>query len=191
MEALRMTPARQAHDWTFYVVLLAIAQVLIFAVSVRAIDVPEECRVGNWGGRCVASSLETLGRYHGERSLYGLRNQSHEGVSYYEVEHWLTSRRVPRISQPPGTYSYDTLRAYANGHGVFVSMNPGTPWGNGYWLQYGHAIVLTGTDDYGVWFYCPNTPDIIRRGSWAWFAGRQGGGWQGNAIVIWRQPPSP
>jgi hypothetical protein len=180
MEALRMTPARQAHDWTFYVVLLAIAQVLIFAVSARAIDVPEECRVQNRGARCVAACVEVLGRVHNRQELFGYRDVGGEWLHPEKAALHLEAVKVPYTLETIGTHNYETIKQHARPRGVMVTLRAGTQGLSGYQLKNHHEIIVTDCNRTHVWMFDPDWPYHGHCRTWEWFKA----GWAGDAVVI-------
>ena len=156
---------------------------LLLTASVQAVEIPEQCRVRNRGGRCVLSNCATLGYRHRIAALESLAPdrviRGQEGPLDHEVRRILHGLGVTWEGRDHRSYDR-TLLPLANSRGVVVSMKRGAPWLWGKTLQFNHSIILTRYDADGVSFYCPDNPQRIWRAGREWFSVW----WMGNSMAF-------
>lgn len=159
---------------------------LLLCSPCLAIDIPKEDVVVNERpGLCMWASLETLGRYHGIKKLYGLKNTrknpqteiwklpEYKNVPYYFVRAYgypfmvnyeFQKMKVPLIHQQRGNYNRNICKK-ANQIGAVVCLNRGSDINP----REHHAVILTEyTDDY-VKIVDTNTPNKVLEKSRDWF----------------------
>jgi hypothetical protein len=168
----------------------------LVSTSAFALDIPDLHRVHNvrapqgktaGAAYCTLASLETLGRIHQIKSLYGAVEKeiksSPEGWRGHDenVEWKLKSLGVKFYNQRHGNYSTTLLERYADSHGVVVTFKPGD------FVDGDHSVVVV---EYGevVYWYDSSRPtsDGPRK---LWKASREAfrRNWAGNSIVVWRE----
>jgi hypothetical protein len=170
---------------------------LLLAAPAFALDIPDEHREANIGGRCTWSCLQAAGRTHGIEPLKNLvqlrlerfgshnpRGTSDPGYTR-SVEVQLDALGIEYISQDDWRFDFGTLKKYAGSHGVVVTLKAGAPMPDGGKLVVPHSVLLCDFDDEKAVYYNPDRitspgPRRLWSGSRAWFARW----WSGNAIVV-------
>lgn len=159
---------------------------LLLCSSSLAIDISKEDVIKNEKpGLCMWASLETLGRYHGIKKVYGLKNTrktpkqevwklpEYNNVPYYftrafgypfMVNYEFKKLDIPIKHQRRGIYDRNICKK-ANKIGAAICLERGSDINP----HECHVVILTEyTDDY-VRFVDTNTPDRVIKKSREWF----------------------
>jgi len=168
---------------------LPFTALLIFAGAACAIELDEDHRIPNIDGMCAWSSLETLGRANGVKSLHGLRDYRRlhrptELAYDHVIRAELDSRGVHYEFRPQGSYDRTLLEKYSRHFGVAAALKPNNPWCGG-----PHEIVVTDFGPEWVEFYDSSRPlqdgkPKIWRCGRSWFEAY----WWGQSIVVFPGP---
>lgn len=150
------------HTWLkriIHVMERTVFSVLLFlalpSVAPAEVDIPIECRVPNRPpGRCGWCSLETLGRRHCIKALYGLVDKNPSRCRPKDMEAALAARQVKYRIQARGSRSTSILTyAIRENLGAVVGFRPESSGGKG------HIVTLVDFGPKQVRILDPNDAD--------------------------------